>query len=374
MCSVYIDGKSAIVHLQETIVVIKTRRSLFPSTSIFSLLLLGNYQVKNRHSNVAVNEGEVLELLIMASIRHLPRDVASTKILTYLQQHNYDDCAVYIHRLNSITFRKILTSDISIDILLAQLPFSIEVLEVIYSKIFIYDSEGFPLKILKPERLISRMISLLASSIRYPTKGIGIDDDDERIMKNLSSILRIISCVQPVLFKRLLRQRETIDLCILHFEQIRSKSSIDFPLKSLEENIRHELESTILCCQQALHRLDSSARRSSSPVPSLTPHIPRKRSSIVSLSSSSPNSFEEIQNRLYHHQSILNLIEPYLSRTKLYSILDNLQEKVSLDKEILLAYSHIKTHEKQLLSGEPLLPLFKRFALAYERECGKSIK
>ncbi|CAF5175667.1 unnamed protein product, partial [Rotaria magnacalcarata] len=37
------------------------------------------------------------------------------------------------------------------------------------------------------------------------------------------------------------------------------------------------------------------------------------------------------------------------------------------DKKILLAYSHIKTHEKQMPLSEPLLPLFKRFAFAYER-------
>ena len=38
-----------------------------------------------------------------------------------------------------------------------------------------------------------------------------------------------------------------------------------------------------------------------------------------------------------------------------------------MDKQILLAYAHIKAHEKQLPLAEPLLPLFKRFAFAYER-------
>ena len=88
----------------------------------------------------------------MASIRHIDKDLASAKILTFLQRHNYDDCALYIHRLNPLTFRKILQSDLSIDLLIAQLPFSIELLQVIYSKTFIHDPERFPLKILKPER------------------------------------------------------------------------------------------------------------------------------------------------------------------------------------------------------------------------------
>ena len=47
--------------------------------------------------------------------------------------------------------------------------------------------------------------------------------------------------------------------------------------------------------------------------------------------------------------------------------MENLTTKVSMDKQILLAFSHIKSHEKQIPFGEPLLPLFKRFAFAYER-------
>ncbi|CAF4851578.1 unnamed protein product, partial [Rotaria magnacalcarata] len=43
--------------------------------------------------------------------------------------------------------------------------------------------------------------------------------DDEHILSNFASILRIISYIKPILFKRLLRQKETIDECILHFEQ-----------------------------------------------------------------------------------------------------------------------------------------------------------
>ena len=78
-------------------------------------------------------------------------------------------------------------------------------------------------------------------------------------------------------------------------------------------------------------------------------------------------SFDDIQNRLFQHKAILNLVEPYLSRTKLYTVMENLGQKVSIDKQILLAYSHIKTHEKQIPINEPLLPLFKRFAFAYER-------
>ena len=118
----------------------------------------------------------------MTSIRNAPIDIASARILHYLRTHNYDDCAVYINRLSSHTFRKILSSDLSIDILLAQLPFSIEIFEVIYSKIFIHDPDIFPIRILKPEQILSKMISIFASAFEHSSsntlksKDIIVDD------------------------------------------------------------------------------------------------------------------------------------------------------------------------------------------------------
>lgn len=300
----------------------------------------------------------------MNSIRNAPVDIASTRIVHYLRTHNYDDCAIYINRLSSHTFRKILANDLSIDILLAQLPFSIEVFEVIYSKVFIHDPDYFPLRILKPEQIISKMISVFASTVDATTsivsksKEMGIDD--ERLLSNLSSILRIVSYVQPILFKRLVRQKETIDECIFYFEQ-RSLSTVNL----LQDTLRHELESTITCCQQAIHKLENTTVSSTSR--QSTPVAARKQRPSTSSAPPTPSSFDEVQNRLFQHKSILNLVEPYLSRTKLYSVMENLTTKVSMDKQILLAFSHIKSHEKQIPFGEPLLPLFKRFAFAYER-------
>lgn len=331
----------------------------------------------------------------MASIRNAPVDIASARILHYLRTHNYDDCAIYINRLSPNTFRKILANDIPIDILIAQLPFSIEVFEVIYSKIFIHDPDTFPLRILKPEQIISKMISIFTTSFTDKStnstttttttttnpmiskpKQMGVDD--ERLLSNLSSILRIISYVQPVLFKRLLRQKETIDECILHFEQHpthlastpslhKSTSSSSLIPKSLEETIRHELESTIVCCQQALHRLETKPLTTQSALSTHSTPMPSRKPSTIS-TGHLPTSFDDIQTRLFQHKAILNMVEPYLSRTKLYSVMDNLGQKVSIDKKILLAYAHIKTHEKQIAFGETLLPLFKRFAFAYERK------
>jgi hypothetical protein len=63
----------------------------------------------------------------------------------------------------------------------------------------------------------------------------------------------------------------------------------------------------------------------------------------------------------------MNTVEPFLEQIKLQQILMILNDKIDLDKEILLVYAHLKQEEKYLSSNEPILPLFKRYSLGYER-------
>lgn len=63
----------------------------------------------------------------------------------------------------------------------------------------------------------------------------------------------------------------------------------------------------------------------------------------------------------------MNSIEPFLESIKLQQLLNSLYEKIDLDKEILLVYTHIKREETYLNSLEPLQPLFKRYSLGFER-------
>lgn len=74
-----------------------------------------------------------------------------------------------------------------------------------------------------------------------------------------------------------------------------------------------------------------------------------------------------IQNRLYLNKAMMNSVEPYLESIKLQQLLNSLYEKIDLDKEILLVFTHIKREETHLNSLEPLQPLFKRYSLGFER-------
>ncbi|CAF1338309.1 unnamed protein product [Didymodactylos carnosus] len=119
-----------------------------------------------------------------------------------------------------------------------------------------------------------------------------------------------------------------------------------------------------------MEKLQKISSSPSTPVTSThsTPIFKRNHQQHLNYSTrSSFHSLNDVQTRLFNHKSILNVVEPFLSKPKLFHIINSLNEKVNVDKEILLVYSHIKTQEKQITTNNALLPLFKRYALAYER-------
>lgn len=74
-----------------------------------------------------------------------------------------------------------------------------------------------------------------------------------------------------------------------------------------------------------------------------------------------------IQNRLYLNKAMMNTVDQYLETVKLHQTLAELCDKIDLDKEILLVFTHLKQEEKYLSSLEPLQPLFRRYSLGFER-------
>ncbi len=74
-----------------------------------------------------------------------------------------------------------------------------------------------------------------------------------------------------------------------------------------------------------------------------------------------------IQNRLYLNKAMMNTVDKYLETVRLHQALAEVGDKIELDKEILLVFTHLKQEEKHLSSVEPLQPLFRRYSLGFER-------
>ena len=229
------------------------------------------------------------------SIRNIDADIASNKLNELFHLHRYEDCVLFINRLSHSTV-KLIISQISIDMFLARLPYTIEIFESLYAKVFIMDPENFPVRHLKPEKIVDKMVayfSLLNQNQMEPIDGA-------KMLDSFENVIRIISYVQPNLYSRLLYFKYAIDKGLMRLEldlaQFKKNStnksnnlanvsdyqSIDFSdnnstikndpnsINALKnallssrvttmqscEQIRHELAQTLQNCEKALNKLN----------------------------------------------------------------------------------------------------------------------
>jgi len=149
------------------------------------------------------------------SIRNMDADVASNKLNELFHLHRYEDCVLFINRLSHLTI-KLVISQISIDMYLSRLPYTIEILEALYAKVFIMDPDNFPVRSLQPERVIDKMVayfSLLSDQTRMEPI------DGAKMLDSFENVIRIISYVQPNLYSRLLYFKYAVDKGLLRLEK-----------------------------------------------------------------------------------------------------------------------------------------------------------
>jgi hypothetical protein len=340
-------------------------------------------------------------------------DIAITHLNELFFLHKYDECVLFLNRLNHKTI-KFMIKNVSIDIYLSRLPYTIEIFDALYSKMFISEPETFPTRYLAPERLIDKMIlyfSVLDNQMKLePIDGF-------KIINSFENCIRIITYVQPNLYSRLLYFKYTIDKCLVKLEQkdflqlnsvlniispgfsqisfgqVNKKS--DKKKKSTSESalvvlsasnielcshLKYEISKTINCCNMASEKLTGYVKniKNEKLFKDASSFLKQQRAKADKKDKTTTSNCQQdtqkticcqdyVQHRLFLNKSLLNTIESLINEIKLNKIVENLGEKIKLDKEILLIYSHIKREEKYLNSYEPLQPLFRRYSLGYER-------
>jgi hypothetical protein len=149
------------------------------------------------------------------SLRNIDVDLALNRLNELFFLHRYDECVLFLNRLNHVTIKPLVTK-LSIDIFLSRLPYTIEIFEALYSKLFIIDPDTFPIRNLQPERLIDKMISyfsLLADQSKLePIDGL-------KILNSFENVIRVISYVQPYMYTRLLYFKYAIDNSLIRLER-----------------------------------------------------------------------------------------------------------------------------------------------------------
>ncbi|CAF0891841.1 unnamed protein product [Brachionus calyciflorus] len=362
------------------------------------------------------------------SIRNIDSDLAASNLNDLFHLHRYDDCVLYINRLNHLTLKKVLLQ-LPIKLYLSRLPYTIEIFEALYAKIFIHEPDTFPTRLLQPERFIDKMVAYFSLLNDRQLQNEPINGD--KMLDSFENVIRIISYVQPNLYSRLLFFKYACDRACLKFEKDVdtyknfnlppnrklkiSKTTSSFSINNFDysnalliskasnmntcDKVRFEIVQTINNCHKALLKLNeyiadlkndknlkcfktrkSTSTERNSRDKSTNSTIKTRSESVFSFKTSSQKDIDNfsiftksticqdfIQNRLFLYKSMMNTIEPFLKTIKIEKMMENLLEKINLDKEILLVFSHLKREDTYLNSMEPLEPLFKRYSLGFER-------
>ena len=82
------------------------------------------------------------------SVRNIDADLAASKLNELFHLHRYDDCVLFINRLSPLALLHLLPN-LPIDAYLSRLPYTIELFESLYAKVFIHDPEQFPVRTLQ---------------------------------------------------------------------------------------------------------------------------------------------------------------------------------------------------------------------------------
>jgi hypothetical protein len=174
------------------------------------------------------------------SVRNIDSDLALCKLNDLFHLHRYNDCVVFINRLNHIILKQIMNL-LPIDLYLSRLPYTIEIFEAIYAKIFIIEPDKFPARVLQSDRLIDKMVAYFSSAYynnvnsiycNYQSDNEGDEGsaegrimdilepvDNAKMLDSFENCIRIISYVQPSLYSRMLFFKYAIDRALLKFEK-----------------------------------------------------------------------------------------------------------------------------------------------------------
>lgn len=165
------------------------------------------------------------------SIRNMDADLAANKLNELFHLHRYEDCVLFLNRLSHVTIRLVI-SQISIDMYLSRLPYTIEIFEALYAKTFIIDPDNFPIRNLQPERLIDKMVAYFS----LLSDATGMEPiDGARLLDSFENVIRVISYIQPNLYSRLLYFKYAIDKGLLRFENDIALYNNHLKIQSLEQ-------------------------------------------------------------------------------------------------------------------------------------------
>ena len=295
------------------------------------------------------------------SMQDVSPGFAIRKIIMLFENHKYEHCAILINRLSHVTLKTIIP-ELPMDILIDAIPQSLIILECVYSKLFIQDSENFPVEHVHPHLVVHSLVRLLGKT-EDPSTIWQINH--EQIQPLCKNLLRIIAYIDPKLTRTLQKQKYAL---IISLEGLARHGLVDTSeqnLINLHDALKIEFDKMVHQYRNALQRLEELCLANRSPRSSSVNEGPAPTS--ASHQRLMQMRETEIQDRIIKNKLLLNVVEPASTNTYLAGLLKELEERIEADKDALYNFTELRKQATSIPQKSVIATVFQEYILGYSR-------
>lgn len=280
------------------------------------------------------------------------------KQCTLYEQRKLADALLYFTRITIDDLRQHLQNTKPIDSYIDSIPYSLLLLETIYSKFYLYDKHDFPINILKPEKLLRQLIFYFAK------ESDNVKQQSQKVISNCmldwktvepraKNLLRTICDCCPSILNVLKAEKRRLDASL---EGLGLHGLVNFgdrTLIEITEAIKQELSDHQHRVKVFFQKVEKTAQK----LPKTETHclysINGHRGPIPTKSSHQRLMnlrLSDIKCRLQRNEHLLQLIKSSLTNADLENLARILQKRIFYDQTLLVELNYVlKMHTNACL-------------------------
>lgn len=283
------------------------------------------------------------------------------RMVMLFENRDYSGCAMLLNKLSMLTLTTVV-EDFPVVTIVDNVPATLGILEVLYSRYFMTDSS---ITSLQPEYLLDQLIRWVAT----------VGDLRSLLGQNcfgchltqVQNTLRIIAFQRRDLGKKLCTEQQQLKQCIVRLQKHRLlKTSItDNQLLTMDEALRVTFNAQFHQMKRTLRKLeditfDKEKHRTKS--------AQTKRSSLkrqLSAQKSVHMTQVEVEERLLWNTMMLNAFEPVQTYMDMARLLQTLHLRVQSDRDILLRCSELRSKSHPIMRNADIAQILHQVVQAY---------
>ena len=279
------------------------------------------------------------------------------RMVMLFENRDYAGCATLLNKLSMLTLTTVV-EDFPVVTIIDNVPATLGVLEVLYSRYFVADHS---IASLQPDYLLDQVIRWVAST---DLKSHGCFGGH---LTQVQNTLRIIAFQRRDLGRKLCAEQQTLKQCIVGMQKHGLlKTSTSETQMTMEDALKVVFSAQVHQLKRTLHRLenitfDKEKQHKSSQT---------KRSSLkrqLSAQKSGHMTQNEIEERLTGNMTMLNAFEPVQIYAEMTRLLQILQVRVQMDRNVLQRCAELRSKLHPIARNVDVAQFLHQVVLAYGR-------